>query len=132
MVHLLKSIAIVAVEGRQTLILIPAAFVKRFPKNYVGEYFELDVDRLLLRLVDPDAAQNTPYTVVRHHGSAQLSIPRFWLKDRAAVPGDAVEVWEDSAQPDRLLVRFSPKVSNPTAAAALNPPVYADFRMVGE
>lgn len=113
-------------------MVLPVAFVRQFPKDYAGDYFELDVDRLALFLVPQDKVVNKAFKLVHHHHATQVSVPRVWLRDRGAVPGDCIELWEDSAQSDRVMLRFVPKASNPTAAAKLKAPVFADFRRVGE
>ena len=128
LIHLRKSTKIVSAQGRQTLFVIPAHVVKQAPSDPVAEFTELDIDRLLVKVVHRGLAKEHVYGIVFHNRAAQVSIPRWWLQNVGAQPGDEVQLWEDTAQPDRLLLRFAPTSSDPAKAAALATPVYKDFR----
>lgn len=127
MVRLHKNIKVVDPEsGKQTLLVLPPQFVAQAGRGYAAEFWELDELRLLLFLIDPKKAQNPTYKLVDGHRVTQVSIPRPWLRDRSAKSSDLLEIYEDTAQPDRLLIRLR------RAGAQLPVPAWADFRRVDE
>lgn len=77
------------------------------PKRAEVEFDQPDVDILVLRLVTPrtdnHSSFNKRYRVVRHHGTHWTSIPKLWLRDRGAAPGDRIEVYRHASEPSLIL-----------------------------
>lgn len=85
------------IEGSQTkqqLLLLPLDFVRQYTEDSLVEFKQVEKGVLALRMVDPKTPQRERrYKIVRHHGSAWVSIPRPWLRDRNAKDNDEIEVW---------------------------------------
>lgn len=96
-------------DRKQAIIILPAEFVKRFPPEYVANY-EPESDTVLrLNLVNPDFARGRKYSVILHHGAAQVSVPRTWLRDQHVTgEGRTLLVQTSEAQPDALFLSVAP------------------------
>jgi hypothetical protein len=105
-----RTLAMESVDSKQQLMMLPLDYVRRYPDSYEAEFKELRGGVLQLHIVDPRSPQRAKrYRVVRHHGSAWVSVPRPWLRDRSARDGDEVELLA-SADPDAMYFRFIRKV----------------------
>lgn len=104
---IVKTLVLPDPDRKQTILCIPAGFIKTFPENYVAEYSEESANVLRLRIVDPETpASVRRYNIVRHHQTAQLSVPRPWLRDQG-VAGEGqhvLEVRTEDASPDSLFL----------------------------
>lgn len=108
-VALLKTIEVENSDVRQTLLILPAAYLKQFPSHYKATFRELTMDSLLLSMVSPqDVSAVKSYRLVTSRGSSWTSVPRSWLQNIGARPGDRLEIWA-TADPTRLLIFFRRK-----------------------
>jgi hypothetical protein len=88
-----RTITLEEADTKQQLMPLPLDWVRRYPDSFEAEFKELRGGVLELRIVDPrSATKSKRYRIVRHHGSSWVSVPRPWLRDRAARNGDEVEL----------------------------------------
>lgn len=102
-------------EDGQTRFVVPPFFLK-IPHclpallehdMYMGEFREVDLETLDFTFAEEqEIAYAKRYSVVRHHGSVIVSLPRFFLKNNLAQPGDMIDVFYDERQPKKLFLKF--------------------------
>ena len=102
---LLKEVD-VAPEGQQTLLILPAPFLKQFSPQHGVVFDEISMDILKLTMVDPgEPTAAKVYKLVSSRGSSWVSLPRPWLSNIGARPGDVVALFA-TADPNTLLVMW--------------------------
>lgn len=105
-VTLLKTVEVSNVDQKQTLLVLPADYVKRFTPQHVVTYKELERLKLLISMVGPhERAYEKPYKLVENNGSWHASVPRAWLRNTGARKGDRLDIFSTS-DPDHLIVQF--------------------------
>ena len=97
----LKTVPISDPDRKQTIVVLPAEFAQKFPPDFVAQYLPESDNILKLTMVDPThVTSGRTYSVVRHHGAAQLSVPRTWLRDQHVIgDGRQLQVAYDEQQP---------------------------------
>lgn len=104
--RILKSVEIQDVSRQQTLLILPADFIKRFSEDHSVTFAELNLHTLLLKVIAPNARSlGKTYKTVRHQGSTQVSVPRWWLRNIGARHGDRIDLYS-TIDPDVLLLKF--------------------------
>ncbi len=105
-VKLLKSTPIANVDKKQTLLILPIDYMRRFSTRHAVTFQELDRTTLLVQMVAPhERAYNRPYKLVTCSGSSWVSIPMAWLRNVAARVGDRLDLYS-TADPGLLLLKF--------------------------
>ena len=105
-VSLLKSAEVSNVDQKQTLLVLPADFVKQFTPQHVVTYKELDRTTLLISMVGPhERAYDKPYKLVENNGSFHTSVPRAWLRNTGARKGDRLDIYS-TLNPGHLIVKL--------------------------
>jgi hypothetical protein len=108
----IKSQKVGDLDQKQPLLILPQAFVAQFSNadDLFIEYTERSATLLELKVVEKNKpVGNRRYRLVKHHGCAQVSVPRTWLRDKVARINDIIDVYQD-ADPEKLLLtlrRFS-------------------------
>src|SRR4051812_13120394 len=103
---LLKSIDIGDVDLQQTLLVLPAHYLKQFTLEHCATFQELTPDTLSVSMVAKgQRPMNRPYKLVTRKGASWVSIPRPWLRNIAARPGDYIDLF-DTADPLTLIVKY--------------------------
>lgn len=106
---LAKEIPVFHPDQRQTLVVVPAEVAKVIGELDLAEFWETGTHTMRLRFVDPKAPTYAKqFKPVRHHGSIQVSVPRPWLHDKSAKPGDVIEVYRDEDDPKTLYLKYRP------------------------
>lgn len=105
-VNLLKSAEVANVDQKQTLLILPVDYMKRFTPQHAVTFQELDRESLLITMVGPhERAYNKPYKLVANHGSYHTSVPRTWLRNVGARKGDRLDIFS-TIHPDHLIVKL--------------------------
>lgn len=118
-IHLVKS----DVDVEQERLAVPASFAKSAPGHYQVEVRELPQHTLELKLVNPQNAPNSKrYRLIEHKRSHILSLPRYWLRDRSARPGDVLTIheangllfiqWRQDLRQHKALIAQAPRDPN--------------------
>lgn len=77
--------------AQQPLLYFPAGFLDRSETHV--EFSQPNPRTMTLHIVQAKAKVKTKrYRIVHHHGSSWVSLPKPWLRDQSAKPGDAVTV----------------------------------------
>jgi hypothetical protein len=112
-VNLLKTSDVANVDQKQTLLVLPMDFVKRFQDLHAVSYQELPGSSLLLSMVGKtERAHNKAYKLVKNNGSWHASVPRVWLRNVGARKGDRLNIYS-TLNPDLLLVQLDKNLVNP-------------------
>ena len=105
-VKLLKTAEVQNVDRQQTLLVLPADYMKRFTPQHSAVFKELDRETLLLSMVGPhERAYDKPYKLVENNGCFHVSVPRRWLRNIGARQGDRLDI-HSTTTPDCLVVKF--------------------------
>ena len=105
-VNLLKTSEVANVDQKQTLLVLPHDYVKRFTPQHSVTFQEIDRLTLLISMVGPhERAYNKPYKLVENNGCYHTSVPRSWLRNTGARKGDRIDIYS-TPNPDQLLVRL--------------------------
>ena len=79
--------------GKQTALLLPPDTVRKFPEEWVAEFTSKGNGQFTLTIVNPaTSAALKRYKIVRHKGSAYVSVPRNWLRENRAKAGDWLDL----------------------------------------
>ena len=110
-VSLLKSAEVANVDQKQTLVVLPSDFLKRFTPQHSVTYRTLDRESLLISMVGPhERAYDKPYKLVENNGCWHTSVPRRWLRDVGARKGDRLDIYS-TPNPDHLIVKIRKMIS---------------------
>lgn len=108
MMRIAKRVTVQDPDSQQTLVVIPAEIAAGVGPRDEAEWWEKGRDILRMTFVGPkDLPQGKRYKLVRHHGSLQISLPRFWLHDHNLKAGDTVEVFLDDAEPRSVYFHYT-------------------------
>ena len=87
------------VERIQQKLYLPLSKVREVPPIWCVEFREKPAGLMQVLLVDPRTKPfSKRYQIVRHHGSAWVSVPRTWLQHRNAKDGDRFVLFEQDGQ----------------------------------
>ena len=76
-ISLLKTSVVANVDKKQTLLILPADYVKRFSAQHSVSFQEMERGAMIVSMVAPhERAYNKPYKLVENNGSFHTSIPR--------------------------------------------------------
>ena len=105
---LLKTIRVDDVDRKQTLLILPTAFLRQFTAAHCASFQELCQGALRLDISEQgERPQNRPYRFVTpKKGGTWVSVPRQWLRNMGARPGDFLDVFEDPADKRKLIVQY--------------------------
>lgn len=78
-------------DRAQPVLYLPREFLKQAPLDWSIEFVPRSPYQLQCTLVDPKTSSRYKrYRIVRHNSAAWVSIPRPWLRDVSARPGDRI------------------------------------------
>lgn len=104
--RLLKSISVSDSDRKQTLLILPIVFLRQFPAAQCASYQELENGLLRVDICQQgEVPSNRGYKLVTSEGATWASVPRQWLRNMGAVPGDLLDVFETD-DPTKLIVKF--------------------------
>jgi hypothetical protein len=93
---ILQEQTIKDVTALQQKLYLPLPMVREVPPMWLVEFRERPAGLIQLVFVDHKTpAFSKRYRVVRHHGSAWVSVPRTWLQHRNAKDGDTFVLFEE-------------------------------------
>jgi hypothetical protein len=111
--RLIKTIDVENVDVRQTLLILPAAFMKLHVAGCVAQFQEIGNNQVLVRLLGPgERLLFKAYKLVTSHEASWTSIPRGWLRNIGARQGDKLDLYE-TPDPKTLLLRYRTPLVNP-------------------
>jgi hypothetical protein len=111
--------------SRQTIAVLPAAFMRRHRTGYALEIHQPTMTTLLFVLVPMSSVpQGYRYELVKHAVSTRVSVPRQFLQNSVFSEEAKLEIWESTGHPDRLLFRV--------AHTTLHTPTPDEFWFPGE
>lgn len=83
----------------QQKLYLPLSLVNDYSPIWCIEFHEKPAGLVQVVFVNPrEPAFSKRYRVVRHHGSAWVSVPRTWLQHLDAQDGDKVVLFEDDGK----------------------------------
>jgi hypothetical protein len=101
-----RYIDVIDPDKKQTVVTLLPDFIRPFPADTPVE-FRASKDTLTLTLANPlSPATVKRYKITRHSGSAFVSIPRSWLRDRNAKTGDRIDVHLDPSNYSQLILKL--------------------------
>lgn len=98
-------------EDKQTTIFLPVAIMQSVAKGSLVEFEEVEMDVLRMTFVSPTTrAQNKRYRITRNNtGACWTSVPRRWLQNLGAQPGDDLVLMADPEQRGAYLLQLISK-----------------------
>jgi hypothetical protein len=103
--------SVVEADNRQTLLFLPVSVMQHVPKGHLVEFEEAEMDVLRMTFHTPTSrADNQRYRNTRNNtGACWTSIPRRWLQNNGAQPGDECVLEVDPGQQGAYLLRLISK-----------------------